>query len=241
MHHEEDGALRFFKAQHHAFCETLSKWKESPVSALLSQAFSSFDGNLEVQAQGMPEVACHKGCATCCTIRVVATAPEILLAARYIEALARKGMDLSGRIADADSATRNLGDAGRVALRRRCPFIFEGACIIYPVRPLACRGHASYDKKACAEAAAGRLESIPFSMPHMMVRSLIQNALQAALRDFGLAWTVYEFNHALTLALSGTDCETSWMKGIDVFSEAAVDDVAQEEMAAAFDRIKSAS
>ena len=242
---EEEGALSFFRAQHRAFSETLAEAGEDMVPALVARACSSFEGNLAIQAEGQPEVACHKGCATCCTIRVVATAPEVLMAARYIRlsdsGLKREGIDVARRIEEADNATCNRSEAERVALRRRCPFIFRGICVIYPVRPLACRGHASHDKRACGLAAAGRLDEIPYSMPHMMVRSLVQNALQSALRDAGCAWAAYELNHALSIALADEGCEKAWMEGRDVFARAQVSEVDQDEMAAVFDRIREKS
>lgn len=240
---EDDDALAFFKAQHRAFAETLAQWRGNGdmVPALMSQAYSSFEGNVAVQAEGQPPIACHKGCATCCTIRVIATAPEALMLARYIRAadaaLKQAGIDLRQRIADAYSATCGRDERQRVTLRRRCPFIAKGICVIYPARPLACRGHASHDKRACADAAAGRLEGIPLSMPHMMVRSLVQNAMQSALRDAGYVWAAYELNHALSIALDGENSEPAWLAGADVFAPARVTDISLDEMANTFDRI----
>ncbi len=239
------GPLAYFKAQHRAFAETIAAWRHGDdlVGRLLTQACSSFDGNVAVQAEGQPPLACHKGCATCCTIRVTATAPEVLLVARYLRVatgpLKRAGIDLPQRLADADRATRGLDEPARVALRRRCPFIAQGVCVIYPARPLACRGHASHDKRACVDAAAGRAQQVPYSVAHMTVRSLVQNALQSALRDAGYAWAAYELNHAAVIALARHDCEAAWAAGEDVFAAARVDDVAADEMAQVFERIKA--
>lgn len=239
----EADTLEFFKAQHAGFVDTLAAYRGRPdmLAALLSQAFSSFEGNVDILTKGEPELACHKGCAACCILRVVATAPEILLAARYIRtadgALKKAGIDLRARLAEADALTRGRGEGERVALRRRCPYIHQGACVIYPVRPLACRAHVSYDKRACAEAAAGRVEEVPYSASHMTVRSLVQNAMQSALRDAGYAWAAYEFNHALSLALDEEGCEATWLAGEDLFAPALVEDVSLAEMASTFDHI----
>ena len=239
----EDETLGFFKAQHQAFAETLAEFRGHVglLPALLGQAFSSFDGNVAMQAEDYPEIACHKGCATCCTIRVVATAPEVLLVARYLRSaggvIKQAGIDLMQRLTEADDVTRGCDEQQRVSLRRRCPYIDKGACVIYPVRPLACRGHASYEKHACVDAAAGQLEEIPYSIPHMTVRSLVQNAMQSALRDAGYAWGAYELNHALRLALADEGSEDAWFGGDDVFAPALVADVSLAEMASTFDHI----
>lgn len=243
----DNGPLAYFKAQHRAFADTLAARRDDDrlVDALMTQAFSSFDGNVAIQAEGRPPLACHKGCATCCAIRVTATAPEVLLVARYVRVagapLMRIGVDLRRRLAEADGATRGLDEAARVALRWRCPFIEQGVCVIYPARPLACRGHASYDKRACVEAAAGRADRVPYSEPHMTVRSLLQNAMQSALRDAGYAWAGYELNQALEIALADDTCEQAWAGGADPFAAARVDEVSAEEMARTFDQIKSLS
>jgi len=126
------------------------------VKELSVQAFDSFDGNVAIQIEDMPALACHQGCAACCDLRVAATAPEILLIAQYIvatrPAFFRIGVDLADRVARDAATTSGLDDAQRLALRQPCPFIENGLCLVYRARPLACRGHASFDKAACAEA-----------------------------------------------------------------------------------------
>jgi Fe-S-cluster containining protein len=167
----EKDSLGFFKAMHAAFGNALEEHRgHSPLlGVLLTQAFTSYEGNAEMEAEGLPEPDCHKGCATCCTIRVVATAPEVLLVARYIRSeedkLKQAGIDLRQRLAEADGVTRDQDERERIAERRRCPYIHRGACYIYPVRPLACRSHLSYSKRACVEAAAGKREEMPYSEP----------------------------------------------------------------------------
>lgn len=234
--------MGFFAAQADAFSENLSsrQGREDLIEGVLSMAFSSFDGNVAIEAESFPAIACHKGCATCCTLRVTATAPEILLIERFLRWAKFPGRELNlpKRLEKANQVTCGLDEAQRVKLRRRCPFIEQGACMIYPVRPLACRGHACYDRRACIDAAAGRIEQIPASEPHRIFRGLIQNALQSALRDADYAWGIYELNQALTMALNDESCRTRWLAGQDAFSPARVADVGQAEMADLFDRIK---
>jgi hypothetical protein len=124
-----------------------------------------------------------------------------------------------------------------VALNRRCAYIEQGVCLIHRVRPLACRGHASYDKRACVDAAAGRADEVPFSGPHQVVRGLVQSALQAALRSHGLAWGSYEFNHALVLALDNPRASSDWLAGGDPLAAAAVDAEQRDAMAVWFDEV----
>jgi Fe-S-cluster containining protein len=240
---DDFGPLAFFRAQQKAFAETLRERQgsENLVDGLLIQAYTSFDRNVEIQAEGMQPLACRKGCATCCTLRVTATAPEVLMIGRYVRWSADKlkalNIDLAERIAAANEKTRGLDEQQRVALRLRCPYIHNGVCLIYQVRPLACRGHASYDVRACVEAAAGRSDEIPYSTPHMTVRSLVQNAMQSALRNAGLAFGLYELNHAVCLALQNEACCQAWLSGVDVFAPAMVTELSADEMANIYDTI----
>lgn len=235
--------LDYFLAVQQTFSDTLHECQgdNKMLPALMTQSYQLLDDSIAAQTEDLPEIACHKGCAACCTVRVVATAPEVLMAARYIRAadniLKQKGIDLAQRLAEADAATRGNDKQQRVSLKRRCPYIDKGACVIYPVRPLACRGHASYDKRACIEAAASRRSEVPYSVPHMNTRSLVQNALQSALRDAGYPWATYELNHALRIALENEECETAWYNGEDVFVDAMDTEVSLTEMAQTFDHI----
>lgn len=240
-------ARAFFQALHQAFGQTLGDYQgrtELP-EALLSQAFDSFHGNLASQCEGEPALACQRGCDSCCTLRVSATAPEVLLVARFLRAvqprLLERGIDLIARLRQADARTRGLSEAARVGLRQPCPFVAQGVCVVYGVRPLACRGHASHDVAACRQAAAGALTEVPYSQGHWMVRSLVQSAMQSALRDSGRAWASYELNHALLIALGDEGAEAAWLAGADPLAPAALPEARHgaEEMAEVFEQLKA--
>ena len=236
----DHSAEAFFRELRDAFSQT---WQNTAVQArsdaVLQQAWNSFDGNVAIQSEGQPAVACHKGCPSCCSLRVTALAPEVLMIASFLRTaepvLQRHGIPLVAGLRDTDAATRGLNDVQRVALRRRCPFIVKGVCFIHRVRPLSCRGHASHDKHACVEAAAGRVDEVPFSGPHRVVRLLVQSALQASLRSQRLAWGAYELNHALVLALDNEGAADDWLAGGDPLAAAAMDNEPREAMAAWFD------
>lgn len=220
------GAAGLFRDLRAAFDHTLQGTAgASGVESVLRQAWNSFDGNVAIQCEGQPPVACHKGCPSCCPLRVTALAPEVFTIAAFLRATApllqRCGIDLLHEARQADAVTRGLDEAARIARRLRCPFIVQGVCLIHRVRPLACRGHASHDKRACVEAAAGRADGVPFSGPHRVVRLLVQSALQAALRTRGLAWGAYELNHALALALDDECAAAHWLTGGDPLAAAA--------------------
>jgi len=236
------GPFDFFRSMHGAFARILAAGHkpEVLVDRLTGRAYDFFEQNVAIQAEGLPDLACHKGCASCCTLRVTATAPEVFQLAHYVRLIdaspAGAPINLPKRIAQADRATKGLGEDERMALRRPCPLILRGVCIVHPVRPLACRGHASFDRTACARAASGRDVEVPVSEPHLQLRGLVQHALQAALRDAGVAWGLYELNHGLVLALSDQPRRAAWMAGQDSLAPTLAD-VDMTEMADTFDAI----
>jgi Fe-S-cluster containining protein len=238
----DNGTEAFFRDLRAAFERTLCNAQpEALTQAVLMQAWDSFDGNVTIQCEGQPPVACHKGCPSCCTLRVTALAAEVFMIAAYMKATApvlqKHGIDLITRLRETDAATRGLGEEARVRLRRRCAFIMQGVCLIHQVRPLACRGHASHNKRACVDAAAGRVEEVPFSSAHRTVRVLVQSALQAALRQRQLDWGAFELNHALVLALDDNCAATSWLSGAAPLAAAAIDMEFRDAMAAGFDDV----
>jgi hypothetical protein len=240
---DEQGPQAFFAAMTQAFGATIGAARARPdfVGALCLQAFDSFEGNVAIQAEGAPAIACKGDCPACCVIRVVATAPEIFLVTRFVAAnaafLRQHGIDLVGRIRETAAAAAGLGERERMALSRICPFIENGLCLAYRVRPLACRGHASYDKQACLDATAGHPVETSVSAPHLIVRSLVQNAMMSSLRSAGLAFGLYELNGGVALALSRPDCEARWIAGDDPLAPAAIADFDAAEAAATFDAL----
>lgn len=237
-----DGPAAFFRAQQAAFGATLAAHRGAPdvIDRVWMQAFSSYEHNVAEQTRDLPEPACRKGCGTCCRIQVVATAPEVLMVARYVRAMAdgfrKVGIDLPARLAAAPVRT---DAAGTMALGCECPFLAEGICVIYPVRPLACRGHVSFDEEACVAALEGQAEEVPVSESHRTVRALVQGALQSALRDAGLSWDLYDLVGGLRVALARHDAEDAFRAGADLLSPALIDAVSREEMGRTFDRLKA--
>jgi Fe-S-cluster containining protein len=240
-----EGPEAFFRAQRDNFFKVLQQGRGDPrlIDALTSQAFDNFERNAALQGEGQPEPACCRGCDTCCCLHVSATAPEIFLAARFLRltaaAFAAHGVDFRQRLTASHAATEGLSQAQRFASRQICPFIIGGACAIYSVRTLACRGHVAFDREACLAAAAGQDVEVPASASHRAVRALVQNALQAALRDAGLDWGVSEFLAGLDRAMQDDSSEARWLRGEAVFADLRQDGDVAEDMAETFDALKN--
>ena len=108
----------FFKAMSRVFSLSLAAGRKSRnlIEELSRQAYESFANGIACEAQQDAAVACYGGCASCCTIRVAATAPEILNLARKIRTLPHNvSSELTRRILAADRETRRLDQQQRMA------------------------------------------------------------------------------------------------------------------------------
>ncbi len=229
---EAEGPRAFFDAQRANFAKVLARGSGDArlADVLAALACDNYQNNAVIQAEGQPAPACERGCDACCCLQVSATAPEIFHAAHFIRltapAFAKHGVDLAQKLRQTQALTAGRSQQQRCASRVACPFVIGGACAIYAARPLACRGHLSFDRNACVAAIEGGDADVPASDAHKTVRCLVQGALQSSLHDAGLGWGAYEFLAALDRVLDNPDCERLWREGHDVFADLRLDDIA---------------
>ena len=101
---EASGVVAFFKAMTQSFGTTLvaGRCRTELIDALTAQAFDFFDGNVAIQSQSLPDLACNRDAGVLHDARTAA-APEIFLLARTIRRIheTESGMrlDLPGWIA----------------------------------------------------------------------------------------------------------------------------------------------
>ena len=175
------------------------------------------------RAPGMDRVACKAGCYYCCDVYVSAQAPRIFAIADWLRA---NSPDLDAGIARleaADAAIRGRDVDARAAAGLACPFLAEGRCGIYPVRPAACRGFFSLSVEACIAGARGEGEEIPTPAHIHPLRGAYEQALSAVLFHWRLPAAHYELTHGVLVALKDVSAEARWFDGEDVFAGVGTD------------------
>jgi Fe-S-cluster containining protein len=133
-------------------------WQEATnlFNAYVDECHRLIDKALNQREQAL---ACHKGCSDCCTLFVNITYDEVLNIARVILQLPlRQQVILRSRnllhCAKIEEAEATDAPQAYRALQLRCMFLGEdGACLIHPARPLACRHHHSFDVTYCQGGA----------------------------------------------------------------------------------------
>lgn len=225
----ENGPAAFFRTTSRSFRDAIKahRGRAGLIGALCAQAFNSFDKTVPVLSHA-PELACDEERSGCRQLPAVATAPEILLLAHFLYGIEH------GEAAESDGAAQRRDHLWN------CPLVENRLCLAHKLRPLACRGGVGYralncDKLACA--ADGGDNDAWLSKPHLVVRSLVQNAMMDALRREGMSWGLYEIAGALRIARDAPMAAREWLAGGDPLAPAAAPEFDRDRAAAIFDTI----
>nr|WP_246388034.1 YkgJ family cysteine cluster protein [Desulfovibrio intestinalis] len=89
-------------------------------------------------------VACHAGCDQCCKQPIPVTPLEVLALHSYT----RHRLPQDGLATLVDRLAAFEGDKRYMTLP--CPFLQDSSCLVYPVRPVACRQYMVFGR-ACAQ------------------------------------------------------------------------------------------
>lgn len=97
-----------------------------------------------------PELACARGCSSCCVLRVEVSTLEAERLAPLVNELG-----LRQEVARAAAELGGLSRRERLAAKRSCALLgSDGACRVHAARPLACRAANSLNRAACERAVA---------------------------------------------------------------------------------------
>ena len=120
--------------------------RASNAGALVARVFDRTMRKMP-EAHGGRVLACKAGCTYCCHNVVMATAPEIFLAASELRAQHAQAFvaDVAGRC-DATRQSRSGQADGR---KSPCPLLHSDLCSVYSARPSVCRKHTSFSVSDC--------------------------------------------------------------------------------------------
>jgi len=180
-------------------------------------------------------VACQAGCDHCCHQSVGVTPPEALAIWRHLTSTlsADELAQVASHVAATRARTRGLSSDDRHSPEHPCPFLRDGRCTIYEVRPLACRGMNAFDADLCARrlrdaatraafiADPGSLGPTSFMEPIRAFHA-ISAGLQLGLAElYRLDMRPLDLAAALDLLLSGPPSQAqAWIDGGSPFASA---------------------
>lgn len=156
--------------------------------------------------------SCAAGCGWCCHQPVEASTIEVLAIAAHL---------------------RHHSDAATVRARlaawpggRLCPFLADGTCAIYPVRPLKCRGLYQPDPRWCMATFAKidppeggpPIRHTPLPLPRRLYDAAGQGMIRPLYRA-GLDCSALDFALALKAVFDRPDAVTLWARGETPFPD----------------------
>jgi len=156
--------------------------------------------------------ACAAGCGWCCHQPVEASTIEVLAIAAYLRSRPDAAV-LRARLF--------AWSGGRI-----CPFLVDGACAIYPFRPLKCRGLYQPDPRWCM-ATFAKIDP-PEGGPPVRHRALIlprqvfdavRQGMIGPLHRAGLECSALDFAPALKAVFDRPDALARWMRGETPFPD----------------------
>ena len=167
---------------------------------LTDQLEAAIDARAELLQRHGERIACGRGCHGCCYPVAVATEPEVVRIARWLDEpeqaevraafvaaypvwRERLGTALDDVIGVVDRAPAEETDrAFAAAFQRRalCAFNRDGACTIYPVRPALCRNAFALDTSEHCGPDGGGLARYYRHEPTEALLSSIQGILGMA-------------------------------------------------------------
>lgn len=162
----------------------------------------------------------------CCHLRVAAMPVEVIGVVQYLRGqLPAQALSACvDRIRNAASRVAALPRERLLSVNIPCPMLEEdGACGIYPARPLNCRAYHSLDVEACRDAfehPADLSATHPQSEWIAAINGGAQEGLREGLRAIGIDTTQYEFVTALAEAFEDADCARRHDAGEPVFGSA---------------------
>ncbi|MBI3709708.1 MAG: YkgJ family cysteine cluster protein [Proteobacteria bacterium] len=184
----------------------------------------------EVEAGDKPKIACKAGCGWCCHQTITVAPVEAVAIAAHVrdKFTAEARTALHQRLAAFVEQIGALSAAERARRQVPCSYLVDGACSIYEVRPLRCRGVHSRDVGHCIwryeypDAARTDGRSRVGAGPYVVESARIMNAALAGLaracRDLGLLVDSLDIEAATHAALDTPQVEARFLAGAPVFS-----------------------
>jgi Fe-S-cluster containining protein len=178
-------------------------------------------------------LACCAGCTWCCYFTVDVRAAEVFGILGFVERTftPEEKSRVYTEIRANGAALAALGETERVTRNIRCPFLSEGRCTIYRVRPQSCRNYHATDVAGCRRSyeEPENLDIDPEFAPGVyQAGGAHVEAFSAALREAGYDVKAYELNGALAAALADPAAREHFESRLPPFPHLSGDDVPDE-------------
>jgi Fe-S-cluster containining protein len=155
-------------------------------------------------------LACCAGCTFCCYFTVDVRVVEVFRILDFVERsfTAEEKARAYGEVRANAAVLETLDENARMSRNVKCPFLSQGRCTIYAVRPQSCRNYHATNVAGCRQSYEdpGNAEIDPDFAPYVyQAGGAHVEAFSTAMREAGYDVSAYELNCALDAALSSSD------------------------------------
>lgn len=167
---------------------------------------------------------CQSGCDYCCYPPVSAAVPEVANIVAYIfsQLPEAEQQRLTEKVAQVYAQVNLMTGQERASSNVACPYLNQGKCSIYPVRPLSCRGFNSTSKGACQKVFedTNKDQAIPAFVPLLASAQGLKEGMLAGLSQAQLKTPLVDLVRASHKLLHELDDNlVAWLEGADVFAD----------------------
>jgi hypothetical protein len=208
-------------------CMALSEY-QMPAAALdlIREVYRFTDELITGCIQKGPGLACQKGCHWCCFLWVKVTPLEVLSIHEYAythltpgeisalrQRLAQTMQVAGGGVSDQTAWSHGL-----------CPLNVDGACLVYPARPVACRCYHSLKPADCIASLEKDDSPLSIRRDLFSISIGIFAGLTQGLGAVSLKTRLLELTGGLRIAMKdpGSGLASSWLSGEPVFADAEI-------------------
>ncbi len=196
---------------------------DGTVALVLAAAAGALLDERGGQTPAASQRACTAGCDFCCHMPVSLSMPEaVRIHAHVVQTWPEPEREqLVRTLTEANIAAAADDDAALFLSRRPCVFLQAGRCTIYSVRPLACRGHASLSRAACADAHAKPddfelAEQVPIDADLRRAKDEIKTTLGIVMLEANVHALDCELVSLLGHLFAEPDTERAWLAGANL-------------------------
>lgn len=202
------GAAAFKAARSKEYTVAVDEIRQRGWRRAAQASQSRLDESLSAAAAASNEKsACRVGCWYCCYLKVGVRPEEAFTIVEYVREhfTQERSKEIREAVTSNARFMRRATPAEQLVASLKCPFLADGACSIYEVRPARCRSFHAVNLKGCQESfeQPQNLNILSSFVPEIYTAGEAHlDACNTAMRENGLDATVYEMNTALAECLT---------------------------------------
>ena len=200
------------------------------------RAFENSQQRHDERIASAPDIgtlACRAGCTWCCHYSVDVRAVEVFAILDFVERTftAAEKARVYAEIRANSVELAGLDEFERMRRNVKCPFLRQGRCTIYAVRPQTCRNYHATSAAGCQQSyeEPDNLDIDPEYAPLVyQAGGAHVDAITTAMREAGYDTNVYEMNSAIDAASSEPRARKRFESKLPPFIRVSGDEVPLE-------------